>query len=86
MNKIKAFWNSLPHQVQAGVVAFATATGATLIHAFEDAGLTSCSSWSCFGHALKTVFSPHMVLTALFAGAAALKVFYMIPSKSNESH
>jgi hypothetical protein len=88
MNSLKAFWAwakakwaSLPHQVQAAIVTFATVAGATLVHAFDDAGGRSCATWSCLWGVVKIATSPHMISTAVFAGAAALKLFYMTPSR-----
>jgi len=85
IHKLKAFWASLPHQKQALVVTFASAAGLSLAHAFEDAGGIACLTWGCFGHILALVFSPHMLLTAILAGAGALKVFYMLPNRAAPS-
>jgi len=80
LQKLRDKWNGLPHQMQAAIVAFLVAAGASLVHAAEDAGLKGCSTWGCVGKTLALVFSPHMVFTAVFAGAAALKVFYTLPN------
>jgi len=72
-------WHSLPHQAQAGIVIFVSAAGAVLIHAVDDAGIRNCANWGCVWNILKDAASPHMISTAVFAGAAALRLFYMRP-------
>ena len=84
IQRLKALWASLPHQLQAALLTFGAASGATLIHATEDAGVTRCSTWGCVGTVLKLALSPHMIFTAVFAGAAALKLFYMLPNGSGK--
>jgi len=71
VNKLKALWASLPHQVQAALVVFGTATGVTLAHAIEDG--SAPSSWAGVKHLLGT---------AIVAGVAALRLFYMLPNRS----
>ena len=70
IQKLKALWASLPHQLQAGIVCFVSAAGVTAMHAFEDGGFV----WT--GAALK-----HLAGTAVVAGIVALRAFYMLPSK-----
>jgi hypothetical protein len=69
MNALKAFWASLPHQVQATIVVFATAAGVTVLQ--NAAKGTICTTWSCF--------TQH-IGAAVSAGAAALLAFYMKPN------
>jgi hypothetical protein len=70
----KAFWASLPHQVQAAIIVFATVAGTTLGKEFQALA---------FGTANFTRSSlQHDVWAALVAGAFAAKAFYMTPSKN----
>ena len=69
IQKLKALWCSLPHAVQAVIVAFVTGFGAAAAHAYEDAGFHM--SWGELHHLLPTF---------LAAGVAAARVLYMIPS------
>jgi hypothetical protein len=74
IQKLKLFWASLPHQVQAAIVTFGTAAGVTIAHAIEDG--TMPSNWP----AIK-----HLLATAVVSGVAALRLFYMLPNRSNGS-
>jgi len=81
MNKLlqqaKAFWASLPHQVQAGVVIFASAAGTTLgkeIQALLSG--TPCFTWLCLYHDLAAAGA---------AGFIALRAFYMFPNRNSET-
>jgi hypothetical protein len=65
---LKAFWASLPHQLQAIIVMFVSAFFATFVHVASE---SSCYTGSCL---------KHYAGTALTAGFVALRVFYMIPS------
>lgn len=68
INKIKAFWASLPHQIQGGIIAVASAVAGVLVHHYSDP-----AAWS-----LAEV--KHEVVTALAAGVGALRVFFMLPN------
>lgn len=68
MNKLKAFWYSLPHQVQAAVVVFVAAASSAFGASFMDA--SSCSNLVCVKHELGAAFG---------AGIVALRAFYMRP-------
>ena len=69
MNKLKAFWASLPHAVQALVILFVTTVGTTIAHSIED---------GIFPHNLAD--AKHMLGTALVAGIVAVRAFYMLPN------
>jgi hypothetical protein len=70
--KAKAFWASLPHQVQAVIVVFATAAGTTLAKELQALA---------FGTLSFSVSSlQHDVGMAFTAGFIAAKAFYMLPS------
>lgn len=71
MNKLKAFWASIPHPVQALIVAFASGFAAAAAHAYEDAGFHM--SWGELHH---------LVPTFLAAGVAAARILYMVPNKA----
>lgn len=66
--KLKAVWSSLPHQVQALIVAFVSGFGAAAAHAYEDAGFHM--SWGELHHLLPTFIT---------AGAVAARALYMMP-------
>lgn len=70
MNKLKAFWASLPHPVQAGLILFATTAGTTLAHAIEE---SFCFSTQCL---------KHYAASAIVAGVVAVRAFYMLPNGS----
>ncbi len=70
MNKLKALWASIPHPVQALLVAFASGFGAAAAHAYEDAGFHF--SWGELHHLLPTFIA---------AGVAAARILYMVPSR-----
>ena len=77
MNKLiaqaKAFWASLPHQVQAVIVLFATAAGTTLAKELQAL---------IFGTLSFSVSSlEHDLGMAVTAGIMAVKVFYLLPSR-----
>lgn len=71
MNKLKALWASLPHQVQALIVAFASGFAAAAAHAYEDAGFQM--SWGELHHLLPTFVA---------AGVTAARILYMIPNRA----
>jgi hypothetical protein len=78
MNKLiaraKAFWASLPHEVQAGVVMFATAAGTTL-------GKELQALW--FGTGSFTwITLRHDIGMAITAGVIAVRCFYMLPNRA----
>ena len=71
--KIKNLWYSLPHQVQATAVVFATTAGAVLGQAASKYYLdpaAQCWKWVCLRHTLSA---------ALFAGVIAARACYMRP-------
>jgi hypothetical protein len=67
--KIKAFWASLPHAVQAIVILFVTTAGTTIVHSIED-GIVP-HTWAD---------AKHMLGTAVVAGIVAVRAFYMLPN------
>ena len=69
IQKLKAFWASLPHIVQAGVVLFVTTVGTTIAHSIED---------GIFPHTWAD--AKHMLGTAVVAGIVAVRAFYMLPN------
>ncbi|MCU1338854.1 MAG: hypothetical protein JWO19_4435 [Bryobacterales bacterium] len=70
MNKLKSLWASLPHPVQAMLVAFASGFLAAAAHAYEDAGFHM--SWGELHHLLPTFVA---------AGVAAARILYMVPNR-----
>jgi hypothetical protein len=64
----KGVWSSLPHQVQAGAVVFASAAATFAGTAFSNPG--SCWTLVCIKHALGA---------SVGAGLVALRAFYMRP-------
>jgi hypothetical protein len=73
MNKLKAFWYSLPPKVQATVVLFATTAGTFFAHTISESLLNpggACWTWVCLRHTLTA---------AVLAGFVAAKTFYMRP-------
>lgn len=74
MNKLKAFWASLPHQVQAGVILFGTVAGTTLAKEVQAqiAGTLSFSVSSL----------EHDLGMAITAGFIAVRAFYCIPNRT----
>ena len=75
MNKLKAFWASLPHQVQAALILFGTVAGTTLAKEIQAYifGTLNFSKSSL----------EHDVSMALFAGFVAVKAFYSQPSPTS---
>lgn len=69
INRLKAFWASLPHAVQAGAILFVTTAGTSVVHAIED-GIVP-HSWADIRHLLGT---------AVVAGVIAVRAFYMLPN------
>jgi len=70
--RAKAFWASLPHQVQAGAVLFATASSTTLGKELQAL---------IFGTAHFTRSSlQHDIGAACVAGFLAVRAFYMLPN------
>lgn len=67
--KAKAFWASLPHQVQAAVVTFSAAAGGVITHAIEEGRVPN--TWADI---------KHLVGTAIVSGLVALRVFYFLPN------
>lgn len=66
MNKLKAFWNSLPHAAQAVIVLFAATAAGSVANAINQPG--ACTSLSCIGHYAKA---------GLSTGIAAVAGLYM---------
>lgn len=75
IQKAKALWAGLPHQVQALLVAFATGFAAAAAHAYEDAGFHM--SWGEVHHLLPTFIA---------AGVAAARILYMVPNRDTPAH
>jgi predicted Na+-dependent transporter len=74
MNKLKAFWASLPHQVQAGVILFGTVAGTTLAKELQALAFGTLSfSVSSLEHDLGM---------AIFAGFVAVRAFYCEPNRT----
>ena len=69
MNKLKLFWASLPHQVQAAIIVGASATGEFAEHVIEMGQLP---------HSLAD--AKHLAGRALAAGAVAAWAFYRLPN------
>jgi hypothetical protein len=71
---IKRFWSSLPHQVQALILLFATAAGTTLGKEFQELFLgNEAFTWLMF---------KHDIVVAAVAGVTAVRIFYMMPNRS----
>ncbi len=70
MNKLKTLWGSIPHPLQALLVAFASGFLAAAAHAYEDAGFHI--SWGELHHLLPTFIA---------AGVAAARILYMVPNR-----
>ena len=73
MNKLKAFWASLPHQVQALLILFGTGASTTLAKELQAylAGTLSFSVSSL----------EHDLGMAIVSGLTAVRVFYMLPNR-----
>jgi hypothetical protein len=69
MDKVKAFWASLPHPVQALIVAAVTAAGTTFLHAVSE------------GNCYTVVCLKHYAATSLLAAVAVVRAFYMVPNR-----
>lgn len=69
MNKLKQFWNSLPHQLQAAIIVGASATGEFVEHLIEMGQLPHTAA-----------DAKHLAGRALAAGAIAAWAFYRTPS------
>lgn len=69
IQKLKAFWSSLPHPVQALVLSVATAMGTAVLHAASES--------FCFD----TVCLKHYIGVSVAAGLAAARAFYMVPNR-----
>lgn len=66
--RLKTFWGSLPHPLQATLVSAATVAGTAFVHALSEG---DCFSTACL---------KHYAFTSLAAGAVVIKAFYMTPS------
>lgn len=71
---IKRFWSSLPHQVQALILLFATVTGTTLGKELQELFLGN--------EAFTWLMLKHDLVVAAIAGFAAVRMFYMFPNGS----
>lgn len=70
IQQFRAFWGSIPHALQAAIVAFLSGFLAAAAHAYEDAGFGM--SWGELHHLLPTFVT---------AGVVAARALYMVPSK-----
>jgi hypothetical protein len=70
---VKDFWGSLPHQVQAAIIAFGTAAGTVL---GEEIQALASGQASFTAATIK-----HDLLSAGAAGLLALRAFYMFPNR-----
>ena len=69
MNQLKAFWASLPHQLQAAIIVGASAMGEFIEHIIEMGQFPH--SW---------LDAKHLIGRALMAGAVAAWAFYRLPN------
>ena len=69
IQKLKAFWASLPHVVQAAIVLFVSTAGTTIAHSIED-GIVP-HNW---------VDVKHLLVSAIVAGIVAVRAFYLLPN------
>jgi hypothetical protein len=72
LSKIRNYWNSLPHQVQAIILLFATAAGTTLGKELQELFLGN--------EAFTWLSLKHDICVAAIAGFAAVRMFYMFPN------
>ena len=72
ISKLKVFWASLPHQVQAGVAVFGSMALTTLAKEVEQ--LLSGND------AFTWLALRHDIAVAVMAGVVALRAFYMLPN------
>lgn len=70
--RIKAFWNSLPHPVQAMLCFAATTAGTAFVRAVSDG---NCYSWICLKHS---------AFASVVAGLAVVRAFYMLPNGTSQ--
>jgi len=73
IKKIKSAWASLPHQVQALIIAFGAASGESIVHALADPNA-----------AFTKAEVLHLLKGAIVAGVAAARLFYMKPNRSQQ--
>lgn len=71
MNKLKAFWASLPHQLQAAMISGAAAGIETIAHVIEEGQVPS--DWPGVKHLLGS---------ALVTAATTAYAFYRLPNGS----
>jgi hypothetical protein len=69
VQKLQLFWASLPHQAQAAIVVFATASFSYLHNAYTGPNPNFTGAEIV-----------HNLRSALLAGGLALWAFYMVPS------
>ena len=72
LQKIRNYWNSRPHQVQAIILLFATAAGTTLGKELQELLLGN--------EAFTWLSLKHDISVAAIAGFAAVRMFYMLPN------
>jgi hypothetical protein len=73
VQRAKAFWSSLPHQVQAIVIVFGTVTSTTLGHELQALIFgTGGFTWPSL---------EHTITTSCLAGFIAARAFYMLPNR-----
>ncbi|MBV8807964.1 MAG: hypothetical protein JO033_04765 [Acidobacteriaceae bacterium] len=70
MTKLRAMWGSLPHPVQALIIAFASAAASTFAHAWSE---HMCFTRECL---------KHYAAISISAGVVAARAFYMMPNRS----
>jgi hypothetical protein len=70
--KLRNYWNSLPHQVQAIILLFATVAGTTLGKELQELLLDN--------EAFTWLSLRHDIVVAVIAGFAAVRMFYMLPN------
>jgi hypothetical protein len=67
--KLKLLWASLPHQIQAALIAGGAASGESIAHMIEEGQIPH--DWPGVKHVLSS---------ALVTGVAAAYAFYRLPS------
>lgn len=71
MNKLKAFWASLPHQLQAAIMFGGSAVLEAVVHAISEGKIPSTLPEF-----------KHFIGSALATGVAAAYAFYRLPNGS----
>jgi hypothetical protein len=70
IQKLKTFWSSLPHQVQAAIVVGVSASGETLAHVIEEGQIPH--TWAA---------AEHLLSSAVVTGFLAAWAFYRLPNR-----